>query len=330
MGLTGGTMHMSKISKQDVANLIEQAGLPRPKKIEAIEAQFNSHPFLVEDQWIIRVPQRAEAAKKLALESKFLKVLNQQTTAAPIALPDVTLFATKPVFARHQIIEGMTLDVHKVAEIPPAAQRAMAEKMAAFLVWEHQIPVADLADVPLEIWDRFDQMAEKKAEYLAILKQDRALPAAIKQAAIQSIEAFSRPDIETVQRYPSQADLLPKNVVVCPDNLQLVGVFDFGDSGLISVEDEFTQLALDWPAEMVKHMAQYYQAETGHQIDLKKVYDQALFFRSAMYADWAAGKMPAHVTDCPDVLKDMVARIEATFSNKPSVKQNKALGQPAL
>lgn len=98
---------------------------------------------------------------------------------------------------------------------------------------------------------------------------------------------------------------------------KLAGIFDFGDSAYIRPHDEFAQLILDWPIELVRYISDFYYKYTGTPINIKDAAKQAFYCRICFYVDYLNRETPPHIHDYKDKLREMLGKYHF-ISNSPS------------
>ncbi len=195
----------------------------RAERIQPVGTGWDSHAYLVDDEWIVRYPRRPEVGKNLRTETTLLRWLQQRL---PAAVPVPELVTAEPLCVRHRIVRG---------EPVARGQLGAAAGLGRFLAALHAVPVAEA--VARGVPDQQRSREESRA-HLADMHR-RVLPLlnrAERRGGLAVLAAASACDGHQLVH----GDLGPDHVLTAGD--RLAGVIDWSDA---RVADPARDLA--WP-----------------------------------------------------------------------------------
>jgi aminoglycoside 2''-phosphotransferase len=241
---------------------------------------YNSYAFEVNDHLIVRFPRYDFSLDKLKKEQKILQFLKDKVDCV---IPDTTLVEKDFAFAVHHKIPGAPLSWDDYQNLETKQQDDFTEKLSQFMAQMHDINIADTKDLNLDVFKSYEWFPQKE-----ILMDQLAHSKELETSEIKFLENFydtwfARP-LEKTEYVFGHNDLMPKNIAFDHDKKTLAGIYDFGDSNLVHYPYEFSQIALDWPVELVSNLAARYTRQTGRPVDAKQAMDRVLYIHSCFYA----------------------------------------------
>jgi aminoglycoside phosphotransferase (APT) family kinase protein len=188
-----------------------------------LDQGWDSEVYVVDDEWIVRVPRRPEVERRLETELRLLPEL-APTLPAAVPAPEEIVVAGRPA-ARHRIVRGQPLG----ADAPATVARDLGRFLSAL----HRFPLARAEQVGVP----GGEGARWRAEYGRLWRGFRSavLPrlARDERTTAQALfEGFLAED-EHFRFSPAliHADLGPEHVL-CTDDERLAGVIDWTDARL--------------------------------------------------------------------------------------------------
>ena len=211
--------------------------------------------------WCFRFPRTAIAETRLRREAAVLAALRPHVA---MAVPDLTLHDGRPPFTAHPFIPGIALTPEVWSGLPDAARDGLARDLARF--------AADLHAIPLDLMRAAG--AGRPPAWLPVgAVRDLALPClppALRIRAEAVLSAFAALSPDPLGEVFSHFDGHGWNMAFDPDQERLNGVFDFGDSGIGPVHQDFIYSAFISP-ELTERMVLHYAAITGRTPDLNRI-----------------------------------------------------------
>lgn len=215
----------------------------------------------VDDRLIFKFPRHEAAVGRLRKEARLLETIRPRITTP---VPDMTLFESPRLFSRHAKLRGDYLT--------PAAYEAMSEdgrvrvagQLAGFYAELHALDRRDLVALgvgPIGSWLPAEEIARRALP---------ALPEEFRRRGEQALDAYEQsppdPHGETFGFFDGHG----WNLAFDADGERLNGVYDFGDSGLGGLHQEFIYSSLS-SFDLTRRIAAAYEGLTGRALDRERI-----------------------------------------------------------
>ena len=203
----------------------------RPRRIAALGRGWDADVFLVDDEWVLRIPRNEAAAAGFERELLFSAWLGERL---PIAIPQPRPERAGPCgiadwrFVICPLLPGQTITD---ARLGREGRAALAKQLGEFVAALHALdPQAGPAPLDEDPYDRFDAGARlpKTLHSLELLAAGDVLPPATLAELRQLLEAGPPPPPEPPRKVVVHADLHRRNLLVGSDS-RLTGVIDWVD-----------------------------------------------------------------------------------------------------
>lgn len=240
-----------------LAQFPELFGLP----CRALTESWDSVALDVGDRVIFKFPRDAEAATALERETSILTALRGRVT---MPIPDMTLHAGPPVFSSHPKIPGQHLLTPDYESLTEVAKEGLARDLGRFYAELHRVDVHQMAAagaVPLPSWGSVEWI------------HDRAwplLPDALRPAAEAVLDAFAGLPLDPYGDIFGFFDGHGWNMAFDHQAQRLNGIYDFADSGLAPLHQEFVYSSFI-STDLTARIIAAYEVESGHPIDRQRV-----------------------------------------------------------
>jgi aminoglycoside phosphotransferase (APT) family kinase protein len=181
------------------------------RRIERIHGGWDTHAFLVDERWIVRVPRRAEAEQQLRREAELLAALAPRL---PSPVPQVVRVSEESPAA---------VMTNRIAGSPATGEARTGAELGRFLAALHALPVhsvplprASVADWRAEHDRRRAQFEEYVFPFLDTRERRKA------EQLFASVAFDFEPTLV-------HGDLSPEHVL-CAGDGRIAGVIDWGDA----------------------------------------------------------------------------------------------------
>lgn len=226
-----------------------------------LSAGWDSVALDADDRLIFKFPRDTDGEAALRTEAGLLGLVRQHVS---MPVPRLEVFDTPRVFSRHLKIPGEHLLTEHYDNLGEGAQQELAERMGLFYAQLHEISVeaARMAGAaPLDIWP--------PAEEILRLAWP-VLPLSLRKFAERTMERWATlPKDPYGDRY-GFFDGHGWNMAFDHDQQQLNGIYDFGDSGIGALHQEFIYSSLVSP-DLTARIIGAYERQTGVPIDRQRV-----------------------------------------------------------
>jgi aminoglycoside phosphotransferase (APT) family kinase protein len=232
----------AQLDATQVASLV-QVQFPElsPAHVAYLGEGCDSSAFEVNRQWVFRFPKRADVAQQLAVESRILPVLAEQS---PLPLP-IFCFHGRPSaahpyhFVGYQKLPGVAAIQLDGRTMPITS---WAPTMGRFLSWLHQFPVgrAEALGVPSEdVAALIDEVRRDALDDFELLYD------VIEAAPFEEWRAFFAAECQPPGPVDSGSvlvhrDLASEHVLFDPARQEVTGILDWSD---IAISDRAVDLA---------------------------------------------------------------------------------------
>lgn len=227
----------------------------------ANDAGWDSLAIDVDNQLIFKFPRDRDGEDGLRQEAALLAALGPHLS---INVPDMQILAGPPLFSRHAKLPGEHLLTPDYARLDNEARERLAQQLAQFHAEMHgltELSIATVGDETAEPWVPAPAMRAVGVP---------ALPAALRERAMAEIGAYETltPDPHgTVFGY---FDAHGWNMAFDNSTATLNGVYDFADSGMGSLHQEFIY-ANFIDRDLCARVMLAYEQITGRAIDRRRV-----------------------------------------------------------
>ncbi|WP_225771115.1 phosphotransferase family protein [Inquilinus sp. Marseille-Q2685] len=209
---------------------------------------------------VFKFPRNEAAARRLRKEATLLAVIRP---AVSLPVPDLVLEEGPPLFSRHSKIPGEHLLTEHYAELPEEARRRLAEDLAGFYAELHGLDLDRMAAAGAEpeAWGAAEEIGAKA---LPALKPE------LRQTAQRLLAAYGRLPPDPHGTIYGFFDGHGWNMAFDHDRQRLNGIYDFADSGIGPLHQEFIYSSFVSPDLTARVVAAYEQL-TGHALDHRRI-----------------------------------------------------------
>lgn len=239
-----------------IAHDPDLAGLP----YVAHHAGWDSVAIDVDDRLIFKFPRHDGDQTSLRREARLIAAARPHVR---LAIPDLSIVEAGIVFSRHAKIPGTHLLPEHYAALPEMAREGLAAEMARFFADLHALPLATMEAAgarPVEWYD---------ADTIAA----RALPlldSPLRNWAETTLAGWRALGADPYGEVYGFFDGHGWNMAFDHERQRLNGIYDFGDSGIAPLHQEFVYPGLVG-RDLIRRILPHYQRETGRMIDPHRV-----------------------------------------------------------
>lgn len=249
----------------------------------------------VDDRLIFKFPRHQHGEAALRREVAILAVV---APAVSMPVPRLELFEQPRPFSRHAKLAGEHLVTAQYDALDEAARQALGEMLGQFYAELHAIEdeaAAAAGAQPVETWLDAD----------SILRQIRpVLPAELWRFAVATMARWAVLPPDPLGQTYGFFDGHGWNMAFDHQAGRLNGVYDFADSGIGPLHQEFVYSSLV-SSDLTERIITAYEGRTGRDIDRGRV--ELLTATHRLWELAMEAHLPAHVPD-------LVAGIEAWAS----------------
>jgi len=224
-------------------------------------AGWHSTAVEVDDRLIFKFPRHPEAERALVREAGLLAVVRPAVT---LPVPDLALHPGPPLFSRHAKLPGDHLLAADYARLPERARQRLAQQVAGFYAELHRLDPAEMRAAgaqPIEPWLPADTILERALP---------ALPPALRELAKRTISAWRELPPDPAGTTYGFFDGHGWNMAFDHDRGHLGGIYDFADSGLGDLHQEFIYTSFVDP-DLTARVVAAYEARTGRALDRGRI-----------------------------------------------------------
>jgi aminoglycoside phosphotransferase (APT) family kinase protein len=215
----------------------------------------------VGDRLIFKFPRHEAAAERLRKEARLLAEI-QPRVAMPV--PDMTLVEGPPLFSRHVKLAGDHLTSGVYAATSPAGRERLAGQLARFYAEIHALdrgPLTALGAGPIGAW-----LPPAEIARVALPR----LPQRHRRRAEEALDAYQRLAPDPLGETFGFFDGHGWNMAYDAGRERLNGVYDFGDSGLGPLHQEFIYSSLS-SFDLTDRITAAYEGLTGRRLDRARI-----------------------------------------------------------
>lgn len=210
---------------------------------------------------VFKFPKSAIATRRLRTEAAVLAVLRPAVT---LPVPELRLHEGATLFSSHPMIPGAALLREDYEALGEADRARLAGDLARFAAEVHAIPVARMVAAGAghpPVWQTAGAIRERAFPFLSPETLRRA------GAALEKFEALPPDPFGEVF---GQFDGHGWNMAFDHVAGRLNGLFDFGDSGVGPLHQDFVYSAFVSP-DLTERMVRAYRGMAGRDVDLARI-----------------------------------------------------------
>jgi aminoglycoside phosphotransferase (APT) family kinase protein len=274
------------------AVLIERFPELADSRFTLLSEGWDSVAVDVDDRLIFKFPRHQRGAEALRREAAILRLVGPAVSMRVTALD---LFETPQLFSRHVKINGEHLLSAQYDELGAAERQRLGEDLALFYARLHAVPPDEAAAagaLPVEAFLPAKEIAERIAP---------VLPAALRSFAEETLARWAVLAPDPLGQVYGFFDGHGWNMAFDHASGQLNGIYDFADSGIGPLHQDFIYSSLI-AADLTERIITAYEGHTGRVIDRDRV---ALL--TGVHRLWELA-MEAHL---PDHVPALLASLEA-------------------
>jgi hypothetical protein len=229
--------------------------------IRILAESWDSTAVEAEGRLIFKFPRHEAAAQRLRKEAALLGLVRPVVS---LPVPDLVLQEGPPLFSRHAKIPGEHLLTAHYEQLPEEARRGLAEDLARFHAALHRLDPGRMAAAgagPVEAWGTADAIGARALP---------ALPPALRPEAERVLAAYGGLAPEPHGSVYGFFDGHGWNMAFDHARQRLNGIYDFADSGIGPLHQEFVYSSLVSP-DLTARLATAYEALTGVALDHRRI-----------------------------------------------------------
>jgi aminoglycoside phosphotransferase (APT) family kinase protein len=215
----------------------------------------------VDNELICKFPRHGQAEQGLVTEAALLEIIRPRVS---MPVPDMRLHKAPPLFSSHRKLQGEHLVAAQYETLSETERRRLGDAMGRFYAELHAIDRSLLIAAgarPLKPWSSSDIIRTKT---LRILPPD--------------LHAFAQETIATFESLPPDPhgttygffDGHGWNMAFDHESRTLNGVYDFGDSGIGPLHQEFIYSNFISP-DLTQRIVTAYEMRTGLALDSRRI-----------------------------------------------------------
>jgi aminoglycoside phosphotransferase (APT) family kinase protein len=229
--------------------------------LRLLTAGWHSIGVDVDNELICKFPRHAQAEEGLTTEAALLMVIRPRVS---MPVPDMRLHTTPPLFSSHRKLHGEHLLAAQYETFAEADRQRLGEAMGRFYAELHAIDRSLLIAAgarPLKPWSSSETI---RASALRLLPPDLHGPA---QETIAAFESLPPDPYGTTYGF---FDGHGWNMAFDHESRTLNGVYDFGDSGLGPLHQEFIYSNFI-STDLTRRIVCAYEVHTGRTLDRNRI-----------------------------------------------------------
>ncbi len=272
----------------------ELAGLP----FNVLNHSWDSVAIDVDDSFIFKFPRSTKAKVALQRESRFLAHIRPRVW---LAVPDMSIHSGPPLFSRHRKIKGEHLE--NFAALSDRARSETASKLGQFYAQLHQLDAITMVSFgaqPLPDWGPAANV---------LTRAITLLPPTLHEFANRTVHDWANLPPDPHGLTYGFFDGHGWNMAFDHETQSLNGIYDFADSGIAPIHQEFVYSSLT-SAALTAGILKAYEKETGRKLDRHR-----LWILTAMHRLWEL----ADPTDGEEHIPAKILRVAAWAATDVSV-----------
>jgi Phosphotransferase enzyme family len=215
----------------------------------------------VDDRLIFKFPRHAAAQSALVREAALLAAIRPHIR---LAVPQMRLHGDPVEFSSHQKIRGEQLLSEHYQKLPETARDLLARTLAQFYADLHALDPAELMNsgaTPLVPWLPADEIRAKVFPLL---------PAEVRDVSNVILRRYAELATDPHGNIYGMFDCHGWNMAFVHAERRLNGVYDFSDSGLGPLHQDFIYPAFISP-ELPARIVTYYESACGRMLDIARI-----------------------------------------------------------
>ena len=215
----------------------------------------------VDDRLICKFPRNANAETALVMQVKLLEVIRPRVS---LPVPDMRLHDGPPIFSTHDKLHGEHLPPAEYAQLSESSKQRLGEDLGRFYAQLHAIDQRQLIAAgaqPIRPWRTPNEIRERT---LTIL------PAELRSFAEKTIAAYERLEPDPHGVTYGFFDGHGWNMAFDHARERLNGIYDFGDSGMGPLHQEFIYSNMV-SADLTERIVTAYEGESGRKLDRRRI-----------------------------------------------------------
>ncbi|MBS3649925.1 aminoglycoside phosphotransferase family protein [Pseudaminobacter sp. 19-2017] len=212
--------------------------------------------------FLFKFPEGEEAIEALEREARLLAAVRPRVQ---MAVPDMSIHGGPPLFSRHRMLPGRTLEAVDYAALDAAHRDFLARDLALFFGELHALDretMVSAGALPIGVWDTSD---------LTLATAWPVLPEQLRSEAKTALRAYRDLGPDPLGASYGFFDAHGWNMAFDRETGRLNGIFDFADSGFGDVHREFVQVSLV-DADLAGRTIAAYEELTGKSLDSGRVF----------------------------------------------------------
>jgi hypothetical protein len=215
----------------------------------------------VGDRLIFKFPRHPAAEARLRKEARLLAAIGP-LIAMPV--PDMTLFEGPPPFSRHVKLAGDYLTPSAYAALSERGRQRIASQLAGFYAELHARDRSEMIALgagPIAAWLPTEEIAGRALPLL---------PEPLRRRGREALAAYDRLPPDPCGETFGFFDGHGWNMAYDAGRERLNGVYDFGDSGLGPLHQEFIYSSLS-SFDLTDRITNAYEGLTGRRLDRARI-----------------------------------------------------------
>ncbi|HEY2049171.1 MAG TPA: aminoglycoside phosphotransferase family protein [Caulobacteraceae bacterium] len=215
----------------------------------------------VGNRLIFKFPRHAAAAERLRKEARLLTAIRPRLSTP---VPDMTLTEGPPLFSRHAKLAGEHLTPVAYEALSEGGRERVASQLALFYAELHALDQAELTALGVGRISPWLPTPE------IIRRALPRLPEEIRPRAVTALDAYGRLPPDPCGETFGYFDGHGWNLAFDAERERLNGVYDFGDSGLGGLCQEFIYSSLT-SFDLTDRIVAAYEGLTGRTLDRGRI-----------------------------------------------------------
>lgn len=243
------------------AIIVEQFPKHAGARFTLLSEGWDSVAVDMDDRVIFKFPRHPRGEAALRRE---VAILGAVGGAVSMSVPSLTLFETPQTFSRHDKIRGEHLVTAQYENLDKTARQALGEALGQFYAELHTIDPAVAAAAgaqPVETWLEADDILRLTAP---------VLPPDLVPFARKTMDRWRDLEPDPYGAIYGFFDGHGWNMAFDHESARLNGVYDFADSGIGPLHQEFIYSNLI-SADLTERIIASYEVLTGRTIDRERV-----------------------------------------------------------
>jgi hypothetical protein len=231
----------------------------------------------VDGRLICKFPRHAEGESRLVMQVKLLAVIRPRVS---LPLPDMHLHAGPPLFSSHAKLIGEHVVTAEYDALLEAAKKRLGDDLGRFYGELHRIDQAALVEAgakPIKPWKT---SAEIHAKVIPILSPE------LRDFAQETLAGRNALAADPYGESYGFLDGHGWNMAFDHAQERLNGLYDFGDSGIAPLHQEFIYSSMI-SADLTERIVTAYESFTGRNLDRRRVDVLTGTHRLWELAEWA-------------------------------------------